>query len=499
MGLKKTYKEFGHGVINDIEASEIPFDAIVSSDKFYFRENFWRLIPGLAEIHNSAIGTDPIWSVIHFHQLYSGFKFLTCATGSDIYVFTEGVNTWASIHSGLIPNQLVEFLTDGSFLYFGSKKDSWRRFDGGTITYPVGGAENAPLKFSKIIYNPYAQRYFAIGADENPLGLYFSEHIDDGGIELWPNAPQLIESVEGDIPLNLDIYEGRVTTVSENSISTGNVVGVPENWSFQKEKSQTGTIAGRTFKRYKSSFFMLTNGGDLFKWPENEFVNKGRVKFSIDPSYIHLATAEIVEDRYYYLCFKHGHATSTDKYHLWIYDILGDRFYGPHTQYNIVSMFYSKENKKLYCGGIDDLAGFVLDHRGRNIKNKIRKSRWVTSYSDYGLPYIEKRYNKGWIKFKQEGTHVSSEGQVELVFNSNNLYGNPQSQKIALVDPDNQNLSDTNAVKEAITKRFDIYDQYGLGNACQFEVIHEKLNADLAFSELTLDYDLKTYEKENVA
>jgi len=499
MGIKAKYKDFKYGVINDIEASEIPKEAMKKSDKFYFRENFWRKIPGLTEINDTLIGADPVWGVFDYHRVITGDSFRMAASGGDILKYDPGSRLFTSVHSGMVPNQRVEFLEDNNQLYFGSDEDDWRRFDGGVTTYPVGNATTKPKKFRKIIYNPYAQRYFGIGFKENPQGLYYSEHLDDGGIETWTDLYQIIESVEGDHPLNCDIYEGRITTVSKNSISSGTVLGVPENWTFQREKAQTGAIAGRTFKRYKGSFFMFTPSFDVYRWPENEIVNKGRVRFSVDPNFAHLACAEVVDERYYYLCFKSGEAVSSNQYHLWIYDILGDTFYGPHTQFNIVSMFWDREKRVLLTGGTADLAGFALEHRGRNVKNKAMKCHAVSSYSDYGFPEIEKRYNKGWLKFKQEGTHIGSEGQVELVINTNNQYNNPQSQKIALVDPDNQNLSDTNAVKEAITKRFDIFEQYGLGNAIQYEILHEKLNADLAFSELTVDYDPKDYEKENVA
>lgn len=498
MGLKKVYKEFKYGVINDIEASEIPHEAMFKTDGFYYRENFWRKLPGLTELNNSAIGSNPVWGITHFHQLSSQQRTLIAASGSNIYKYDIGSRAFSSIHSGMVPNKQVEFLEDIDQLYFGSDDDDWRRYDGGEKTYPVGG-ENPPKKFSKIIYNPYAQRYFGIGFKDQLNGLYSSEHIDDGGIEVWTRAPQIIESVEGDYPLSADIYEQRVTLVSRNSINTGSVVGVPENWSFQREKSQTGTIAARTFKRYSKSFFMLTPSFDLYKWPDDVFVNKGRVKFSIDPAFAHLACAEVIENRYYVLAFKSGEAVSSNRYHVWVYDILGDAFYGPHTQYNVVSMFYDRENRRLLLGGTDDLAGYALEFRGRNIKNGVKRCHAVSAYSDYGLPFVEKRYNKGWIKCKQEGSQPGGVGSVQLIINTNNQYNNPQSQNILLEDPANQNLSDTNAVKEAITKRFDIFEQYGLGNAIQYEIRHETLNADFAFSELTLDYDMKDYEKENVA
>ena len=499
MGLKKAYKDFKYGVINDIEASEIPHEAFVKMDGFYFRENFIRKLPGLAELNPTAIGANPVWGMINFHRLIPQDSALIAASGGNIYKFDEGSRAFTSIHSGMVPNQQVEFLEDVNQLYFGSQSDDWRRYDGGAKTYPVGNGATAPKKFSKIIYNPYAQRYFAIGDKEQPDGLYYSEHIDDGGIEQWPFGPQIIETIGGDFPLNMDIFEGRITTISKNSLSSGTVVGVPEAWSFQREKAQAGAVAGRTFKRYKDFFLYLTPGFDLMKWPSNEIVNKGRVKFSIDPNFAHLACAEIFDNRYYVICFKSGEAVSTNKYHLWVYDILGDAFYGPHTQYNVVSMFYDKENRRLLCGGTDDLSGFVLDFRGRNIKNTAKKCHAVSSYSDYGLPFVEKRYNKGWLKSKQEGSGVGGAGQATLVINTNNQYNNPQSQQIVLEDPANQNPSDTNAVKEAITKRFDIFEEYGLGNAIQFEILHETLNADFSFSELTLDYDPKEYEKENVA
>ena len=712
MGLKKRYVEFKSGVINDIEASEIPFDAMVKSDGFYYKENFWRKIPGLTELNAGVIGTDPVWGLIQFYRVTPKDSFLIAASGGSVYKYDIGSRTFTAIHTGMVPNEQVDFLEDNNFLYFGSKKDNWRRFDGGAKTQPVGGA-NPPKKFSRIIYAPSAQRFFGMGAEEDPAGLYYSEHIDDGGIEVWTAAPQIIESVKGDSPLAADIYEGNITTVSLNSISQGTVRGVPQSWVFDRQKAQAGTIAWRTFKRYKNFFLMLTPTFDLYKWPDNELVNKGRVKFSIDPSYAHLACAEVIDDRYYVLCFRSGEAVSSNKYHLWIYDILGDRFYGPHTQYNLVSMFYDKPNRRLLCGGIDNLAGFVFEFTGRNIKGVPKKAHLVTAYSDYGYPEIEKRYNKGWIKAKQEGNapfnplqdfsasahavspiggvsysktikkfgfssilfngttghltipdhanfnfsggvftietvlmttslsatqviyaqgtaggdefiiqlntngslelsiqaasetvvqvltasgtieasvfyhiavvengdtwkifvngedktstggtdtsraanytgvvsigkrqfvsdnyfvgyldelRVSSsarysadfvpaylpfeadantvlllhfdntgEGLVQLIINTNNEYGNPQSQKISLEDPANENFADTNAVKEAVTKRFDIHDQYGLGNAIQIELIHEIKDGDFAFSGITIDYDPEEYEKEDAA
>lgn len=498
------FKDFKYGVVNAIEASEIPQEAVCRSQNFYFRENFWRKLPGLTEINASALGTDPVWSVFRFNQIAPKKSFLMAASGSGVYLFDENTLSFVQIHSGLNPNQQVEFLEYQNQLYFGSQYDLWRKYTGGTVSYSVGGEDgialDAPRKFSKIIFNPYAGRFFAIGVLENPDYLHFSEHIDNEGIEKFTDANvQLIDSVQGDTPKDIQTFEGRITIISQNSINSGSVVGVPQAWSFQKEKAQTGTVAGRTVKRQGNSFLMLTPNFEVYKWPEDVFITKGRVKFNINPYRAHLACAEIVENRYYLLTFESGEAVSSNKYHTWVYDILGDRWYGPHIQRNVVSMFWDAPKNILLCGGTDDLAGFMFQYRGRNIKNQAMKCSLLSACTDLGYPRVEKRVHKGWVKAKQEGSLPGGTGSLELVFNSDNLYNNPQSQRILLEDPANQNLSDTNAVREAVTKRFHIHDAYGRGNAFQWELKHEVLNGDVSVSELEFETTIKDYQKENRA
>lgn len=497
----KSYKDFKYGTINAIEPSELPEEAIYKSQNMYYKENFWRKVPGLVEINTTAIDTNKVLAISKFHQIAPKKSYILCYSGSSVY-YLDNTNTFVSIISTLNQNSRMSFIEYRNSIYFGSPTDQWRRFDGGTISYTVGGANgqasDAPRKFAQILFNPYAGRFFAIGELTNPDYLYFSEHIDDEGIEKWPAGNiQIIDSVNGDVPKYIDIYEGRIYIVSEHSINTGTVLGVPESWNFQREKSTTGTIATNTVKRFGNSFFMLTPELEVYRWPEDKFINKGRVKFDINPTNAHLACAEIVEDRYYVLCFESSQAVSSDKYHWWVYDILGDRWYGPSIQRNVVSMCYDHDNKILLCGGVDDLAGFVMEYRGRDIKNQAMKCHVVGSYSDYGDPKIEKRYVKGYLKAKQEGSLPNGSGQVELIINTDYRYNNPMVQRILLEDPLNLNLAGTGQVREAVTKRFHIHDEYGRGNAIQWEIKHEVRAGDFSFSEIQIEYFIKRYLKEN--
>lgn len=424
------------------------------------------------------------------------------AGGGKVYLFNETTRAYdIEIHSGLNSNRQVEFMADGNFCYFGSQYDKWRRFDGGTVSYPVGGnngnASDSPRLFKKMLFNPYAQRYFGIGELVDINKLRWSEHIDNGGIEIFPEGNnQLIESVNGDTPQWMDIYEGRITIFSDNSISSGTVEGVPEIWSFQKDKSQTGALAGRTVKRYGNSFLMLTPSFEVYAWPDDIFITKEKIVFDINPYFAHLACAEIVENRYYYLSFVSGDAVSADNYTLWIYDIVGKRWSGPHVRYNMVSMHYDPITSLLNVGGAGDLSGFVLEHRGRDIKNRISPYHIISNNDDFGSSRLDKRYSKVYVTTSQEGSAASGAGNMELIATCDGLNGNAQPQTLTLEDPANQNLSNTSIVREAITKRAHIPETYGRGNRFQWELKGEIKDGDFEFSELEVEYFSRT-KKEN--
>lgn len=493
MILLKKYEDPKYGVLNAIRDSEQPFEGIVKAQNMLFRENEWVKTPGLTEINDTVIGTDPIWGVHVFNQVGSGKSFILATSGGSLYKYDEAARSFTEIFNGFTPNTQVEFLDDGDFCYFGSDENDWRRYDGGSKTYKVGGT-SPPLKFKQIIFNPYAGRYFGItGKDKF---LYWSNHIDNGGIEVWPASNvQIIESVKGDRPQRLDIFEGRVNIFSNHSISSGDVRGVPETWSFQREKSISGAVAARTVKRYGSTFFMLDENNDVYTWPGGKSITEGRIKLYLDPAYRHLAVAEIVDNRYYVLTFKSGQAVSSNKYHTWHYDILGDRWYGPSIQRNVVSSVFDDKSGKAYFGGIDDLAGYVLEYRGRNIRNTAMKCHVISSSSDYGEPIVDKRYHRLHIKAKQDGSLPDSQGQVELIVNVDHKGNTQQAQRIVLDDPANQNLSETGAVRGSITKRHHIHDSVGVGTAIQWELKHEVLNGDFAFSNITIEYYRKFIKK----
>lgn len=497
MKTVEQYSDFKYGTVNAIEASEIPKEAVSLSQNIIYKENRWRKLPGLVELHASQLAGNPVYGLSKYYNIDTGKKFYLAFCGNSVFAYDFDTQVFSSIYSPLTADSQVNFLESHPSIYFGSDKDIWRRFDGGTITYSIGGPLNPMLKFSKIVYSPYAQRYFGIGVREERNIASFSAHLDDGGIEQWPDAnKQVLETTRGDWPKDAQIYEGTITFFSDNSINSGNVVGVPQNWRFQREKSLAGTVAGRSVKRYGSNFFMLTPEFEVYQWPENKFITKGRVKFSIDPNYASLACAEIVENRYYYLSFKSGEAVSTDKYHLWIYDILGDRWYGPHKGYNITSMYWDDDTSTLVCGCDDTNQGFVAEHRGLDIRNKVSSVRWVNGYNDQGNLEFDKRYSKFRIKAKQTGSNPTGSGNLEVVFNVDDNAGNPQSQTITLEDPANQNLSNTSIVKDAIVKRGHIPEQYGLGRSCQIELKHSVQAGDFEFSYFELEYYMRT-KKEN--
>lgn len=498
----QAYREFDLGVINAVKATRLPLNAFSRLQNFYQVDEEIKKMPGLTEINPAAIGSNSVRSLFVFHKIAPKTSYRMAVSGTDLLKFDPGAKTFSSVWSGILGDDFIEFLEYRNSLYFGSQSNLWRRFDGDTITYSVGGndglASDAPRKFSMIVYNPYSGLFFAIGDPNNPDYLYYSEHTDNEGIEKWPDGNvQIIDAILGDTPQFIDIYEGRITIVSENSINSGSVVGVPENWQFVREKALTGTIARRSVKRRGNNFYYLTKDFEICSWPENKIVTKGRVKFSINPNKAAYAVAEIVEDRYYDITFESGEAVSSDKYHTWRYDILADRWSGPHRQRNIISKHYDHDNRVLLCGGVDNLAGFVFEQRGRNIKNTAMKCIATPAYSDYSLPMVEKRFENLWLTSSQEGNAAGDQGLAEVVWNSAGSYGDPQSQQLTLQDPSNDNLSDTGAVKESITRRARIHDRYGRGIQGQWELKHEILNGDFSFSEVDVEYHPLNYKKEN--
>lgn len=505
--LYQRYEDFEQGTINVANPARIPINSVYKSQNIRYQDGWWKKLPGLAEINGTPIGSDPVWSYFVSHQINPAKAFKLSASGAKVLLFNEQTNTFDDLMTGLTMNKQIEFVEFPPFVYFGSQYDLWRRFDGGTVTYSVGGdngnASDAPRKFSQIILNPYSQRFFGIGDLTDPDKLRWSNHLDDGGIEVFPESNnQIIESVNGDYPLWMDIFEGRINIFNRNSIHSADVTGVPEVWSFQREKSQTGTIARRTVKRWGNRFLMLSPSFDVYVWPDDVFITKEKIRFDINPHKAHLACAEIVEDRYYYLLFESGDATSNDNYHLWIYDLIGKRWSGPHIRFNAVSMFWDKDTNLLMMGGggqgTGNLNGFVLEHRGRNIKGRTNPVHWMSSYSDYGKSRTDKRYTKFYMTTSQEGVLPGGSGQLEVIVNTDGLYNNPQSQRLTLVDgpTPNNNVTDTGGVRTIITKRGHIQEAYGKGNRIQIEIKHDVSDGDFAFSDFDIEYLLRT-NKEN--
>jgi len=495
------YNDFKYGVINAIEPSEIPKEAVNKSQNLYYRENRWRKLPGLVEMTGTPIGTDPVCGVGKHYDIIAKKRIVLGASGGGVYRFNDQTKLFESIYSGMFSNEQVEFLNYPPHTYFGSPNNKWRRYDGGTITYPVGGnsgaASDAPRKFSNIIFSPYSGRFFGIGEILNPDYLYWSEHIDNEGIEKWPDGNvQIIESIRGDSPKAVDIFEARITIFNENSISSGTVSGVPQSWSFQRDRAQSGCYAGRTLKRYGTYYLMMTPDFEVYKWPTDSFITKGRVKFEIDPYSAHLACAEIVENRYYVITFKSSHAVSSDKYHTWVYDILGDRWYGPHIQRNVVSMFFDRDTNYLLCGGTDDLAGLVMDMRGTNIKNKAMKCHFMTGFNFQGDIRSDKRYSMFRLKSKQTGSLAGGVGQLEVLINCEQKYDAPHTTRLTFEDPANDNPMDTGAVKDAIIKRAHIHEENSRGTSIQVELKHEILNGEMEFSEFDIEYRSRTKKED---
>lgn len=493
------FNDFKFGVVNAIETSDIPKEALHKSQNMYYRENRWRKMPGFAQMNDTTMGAFNVRGIGKYFDIPSGTKRLLAACGNDVFRFVDGV-TPESIYSQLVEDD-IEFLSYPPFTYFGSPNNLWRRYEGGTITYPVGGdngqAADAPRKFSKIVFNDYSGRFFGIGQLTNPDYLYWSEHIDDEGIEKWPDGNvQIVPSRGGDVPIHAEIYEGRINVFNQNSMSSGNVSGTVTNWSFQSEKTQSGYLAPRTIKRYGNFFFGLTQDFEVYQWPTDKFITKGRVKFNINPYKAKFSTAEIVEDRYYDICFESGEAVSSDKFHWWRYDILGDRWYGPHIQRNCVTMYYDHDDRVLYCGGADNFQGFILPLRGRNVLSSAMKCHMMTGFVNQGDIRNDKRYSMLRIRAKQEGSLAGGGGQLEAIINADQLSGHPISQAILLEDPANQNLSETSMVKDSVIKRGHIHEEFGRGSSVQVEFKHEVFDGDLQISEWELEYFSRT-KKEN--
>ena len=497
--LTEKFSDFKHGVVNAIEASDIPKEAMFKSQNMYYRENRWRKLPGLGQKNTTSMGAFNVRGIGKYFNIPTGQKEILAACGTDIWRLVDGI-TPTSVWAQNLEDD-IEFLDFPPFLYFGSKLNKWRRYDGGTITYPVGGdngsAADAPRKFSKIAYNDYSGRFFGIGEIENPDYLNFSEHVDRGGIEKWPDGnAQIVPSRQGDTPQHVDIYEGRIFIFNQNSMSSGNVSGVPESWSFQSERCQAGFIAPRSVKRYGNFFLGLTPDFEIYQWPNDKFITKGRVKFSINPYKAKFACAEIVEDRYYDICFESGEAVSSNKFHWWRYDILGDRWYGPSTQRNIVSMFYDKDDRVLLCGGADNFQGYVLPMMGRNIHTSAMKCHLVSSFANQGDIRYDKRYVMLRVKAKQTGSLSSGISGLELIVNTDQSYGYPQAQALVMEDPAGGIYAETGDVKDSIIKRAHIPEERGRGSSVQVEFKHELFNGDLEISEFEIDYFART-KKEN--
>ena len=243
MILIDKFSDFKFGVVNAIEESELPKEALFRSQNMHYQENRWRKLPGLSEAHTTQLAAFPVWSIGKWYSLVPSASKLLASCGTDLFA-EQSDGSYASIDSLVISGALIEYLNVPPFVYYGSQLTKWKRYDGGTIVYPVGGsngeASDAPRKFIKIIFNPYAGRYFGIGDPDNPDLLNWSAHIDNEGIEKWADGnAQIVDSIDGDSPKAQDLYEGRITIASQNSINSGSVVGVPENWSFQRERSQT--------------------------------------------------------------------------------------------------------------------------------------------------------------------------------------------------------------------------------------------------------------------
>lgn len=504
MYIRKLFNNWEHGVINDIEETAIPITAAYQSQGLYYKENMWRKIPGLNFVNPTAIDTESINGIFKFRRLIEQTDILVAQSGNDLYAFNPENATFSSFYDNIQggADYPISFFDYGNNLYFGGPKDQWRRWDGGLKTYSIGenngDGATAIRKFGQVIFNAYANRFMAIGWPENPDYLMWSALNDYEGIERWEDSNvQVSASKNGDFPLYIDILDGKITMFNRNSISGGNVRGVPQNWTFQTERYLTGTISGRTVKRYGNQFYMLTPDFELYRFPDNKLLSKGRVKFAINPYRAHRAVAEILDNRYYVIAFESNEAVSSNKYHMWYYDILGDRFYGPHKGFNVTSMFWDFADNMLLMGGSDNLAGHVFQHRGRNIADVAMACDFKSAYTDFGNPHMNKRFEKFKIRCKQEGTLSDGAGQLEAIVNTNYRYDNPQSQRLTLQDQyPSMHLTDTGETRALIEKRAYIHDQYGRGTSIQVELKHEVKDGDFSFPDFEVEYYEKA-RKEN--
>ena len=162
----------------------------------------------------------------------------------------------------------------------------------------------------------------------------------------------------------------------------------------------------------------------------------------------------------------------------------------------IKTKFWDKDTNLLLCGGADELDGFVMEHRGRNIKNETSSVHWVNGYNFQGDNQFDKRYSKFRIKAKQEGTLSSGAGQLEVLFNVDTRSLNQQTQRLTLEDPANLNLAGTGQVRDSIIKRAFIHEQYGRGSSCQVEIKHAVQTGYVEWSDIEIDFYRRT-KKEN--
>ena len=158
-------------------------------------------------------------------------------------------------------------------------------------------------------------------------------------------------------------------------------------------------------------------------------------------------------------------------------------------------MIYGGEDKVLLCGGTDDLQGFLFRLQGRDIHNEAMKCHFKSGY-DFQKSKMDKRYKMLRLKMKQDGSLAESSGQLEILVNVDTWANNPQTQRLTLEDPANENLMDTSQVRDAIIKRAHIHEQFGRGSSIQVELKHEVLSGDFEFSEYDIEYYSRTKKED---
>lgn len=155
-------------------------ESIRKEDEFYDIQNMYYNRRGALETRrgtsnfSDSVGSKPFTSLFFFQNDETWVRYLIGASGTNMYKYVEGTNSWSSIKSGL-----TEFEADGvtrtkwsfavykNIIYMCDGVNSYAKWDGTTYTEYAGTP-----KFRYIQY--MGDRVFGAGVDATPNTLYYT-------------------------------------------------------------------------------------------------------------------------------------------------------------------------------------------------------------------------------------------------------------------------------------------------------------------------------------